>query len=165
MCCSSARGACSDFTRASFAARSSRRCSSFAEVPIFFRSSVTASENFAVVASYSVASRVFSSQRIGPVSHEDRLDVPQSRSSSRFFLSLVGHSFSAAHFLEALLRANSCALQLRGFCFHGSSRIARVPPIKQPLALGAEASRFWVPQENGAEKGDSRKCLTSTQFL
>jgi uracil-DNA glycosylase len=34
------------------------------------------------------------------------------------------------------------------------------PPIKQPLALGAEASRFWVPQENGAEKGDSRKCLT-----
>jgi hypothetical protein len=37
------------------------------------------------------------------------------------------------------------------------------PPIKQPLALGAAASRFWVPQENGAEKGDSKKCLTLTQ--
>src|ERR1700730_4680094 len=23
----------------------------------------------------------------------------------------------------------------------------------QPLALGAEASRFWVPRKNGAEKG------------
>jgi len=28
------------------------------------------------------------------------------------------------------------------------------PPIKQPLALGAAASRFWVPQENEAEKGE-----------
>jgi hypothetical protein len=27
-----------------------------------------------------------------------------------------------------------------------------VPPIKQPLALEAEATRFWVPQENGARK-------------
>src|SRR5580658_8945819 len=26
------------------------------------------------------------------------------------------------------------------------------PPIKQPLALEAEATRFWVPQENGARK-------------
>ena len=29
------------------------------------------------------------------------------------------------------------------------------PPIKQPLALEAEATRFWVPQENGAEKGEN----------
>ena len=28
----------------------------------------------------------------------------------------------------------------------------QVPPIKHPLALGAAASRFWVPQENGAGK-------------
>jgi len=28
------------------------------------------------------------------------------------------------------------------------------PSIKHPLALGAAASRFWVPQKNGAEKGD-----------
>ena len=53
-----------------------------------------------------------------------------------------------------LLRANSCARQLRGFCFPGSSRTTQVPPIKHPLALGAAASRFWVPQKNGAEKGD-----------
>src|SRR5713101_5252965 len=26
------------------------------------------------------------------------------------------------------------------------------PPIKQPLTLEAEATRFWVPQENGARK-------------
>jgi hypothetical protein len=26
--------------------------------------------------------------------------------------------------------------------------------MKHPLAVGAAASRFWVPQENGAEKGD-----------
>src|SRR5260370_2798216 len=51
-----------------------------------------------------------------------------------------------------LLRANSCARQLRGFCFPGSSRTTQVPPIKHPLALGAAASRFWVPQENGASK-------------
>src|SRR2546430_1960690 len=33
-----------------------------------------------------------------------------------------------------------------------SHRTTRVPPIKQPLTLGAAASRFWVPQENGARK-------------
>ena len=31
----------------------------------------------------------------------------------------------------------------------------RVPPIKQPLALEAEDTRSCVPQENGAEKGES----------
>jgi hypothetical protein len=29
----------------------------------------------------------------------------------------------------------------------------------QPLALEAEASRFCVPQENGAKKGDSKNVL------
>ena len=175
MCCSSARRACSDFTRASFVARSSRWYSSFAEVPIFFRSSVTASENFPVAASYSVASRFFSSQLIGPVSHEG---VPQSRalhcrvvpwatyeldpfppwlpagsrSLSRFSLSYGRALFFCRSFSWALLRASSCARQLRVFCFHGSSRTSRAPPIKQTLALGAEASRSWVPQENGAKK-------------
>lgn len=63
-------------------------------------------------------------------------------------------SFSAAHFLGHCFRANSCALQLRVYCFPGSSRTMQAPPIKQTLALGAEASRFWVPQKNGTEKGD-----------
>ena len=62
-------------------------------------------------------------------------------------------------FSWARLRANSCALQLRLFCFRGSSRTTRFPPIKQSLALGAEASRFWVPQENGAKKEKKQSCL------
>jgi len=33
------------------------------------------------------------------------------------------------------------------------------PPRMQPLALGAAASRFCVPQENGAQKGDSKNVL------
>src|SRR5215472_8454328 len=63
--------------------------------------------------------------------------------------------FFCRSFFWALLQANSCVRQLRGFCFPGSSRTTtRVPPIKHPLASGAAASRFWVPQKNGAEKGD-----------
>ena len=37
------------------------------------------------------------------------------------------------------------------FCFPGSSRTARVPPIKQPLALGVVSTRFRAPQAKGAE--------------
>src|SRR6266404_9902621 len=61
-------------------------------------------------------------------------------------------AFFCRAFSWALLRANSCARQLRGFCFLGSSRTTQVPPIKHPLALGAAASRVWVPQVNGARK-------------
>jgi len=61
-------------------------------------------------------------------------------------------------FSWGLLWANSCARRLRGFCFHGSSRTSRAPPIKQPLALGADVlalgrlkkmrqkEKFHVPQ-------------------
>jgi hypothetical protein len=62
------------------------------------------------------------------------------------------YRLSCLTFSWAPLRANSCALRLPGLCFPGSSRKAQVPPIKHPLALGAAASRFWVPQENGARK-------------
>src|SRR6266702_256602 len=69
--------------------------------------------------------------------------------------SSVGQPFSAAHFFWALLRANSCVLQLRGFCFPGSiPHSIGFPPIKQPLALEAEALAFVCPRKNGAEKGD-----------
>src|SRR6266581_2740294 len=62
-------------------------------------------------------------------------------------------AFFCRTFSWALLRANSCARQLRGFCFSGSAlSIVWVPSIKHPLALGAAASRFRVPQENGARK-------------
>ena len=62
VCCSRAKRACSDLTRASLLARSSRSYSSLGDVPIFRRSSFTASENFDVSVSYSIASRAFSSQ-------------------------------------------------------------------------------------------------------
>jgi hypothetical protein len=52
--------ACSDFTRASFAALSSRAYSALDDVPIRRRSSVTASEKPVVANSYSLARRVFS---------------------------------------------------------------------------------------------------------
>jgi single-strand DNA-binding protein len=32
--------------------------------------------------------------------------------------------------------------------------LQRVPPIKQPLVLGAVSTRLLVPQENGAKKGE-----------
>src|SRR5437899_11081902 len=64
----------------------------------------------------------------------------------------LGPCLRFAAFHLAQLRDNSCVLQLRVFCFLGSSRTSWVPPIKQPLALEAEATRFRVPQENGARK-------------
>jgi hypothetical protein len=56
--------------------------------------------------------------------------------------------------IEHPLRANSCARQLHVFCFPGSSRVARFPPIKQPLALGAEASRSLGAPITRAKNGD-----------
>jgi hypothetical protein len=56
-----------------------------------------------------------------------------------------------------MLRANSCVLQLPGLCFPGSAlNSIGFPPIKQPLALEAEASRFLGgPKKMGQEKGDN----------
>jgi len=70
--------------------------------------------------------------------------------------------FSTAHFLEPLLRANSCVQQLRGFCFPGSVPFTiGFPPIKQPLALEAEATRFSVaPRKWGKKKEKVQSCLT-----
>jgi Bacterial Ig-like domain (group 2) len=48
--------------------------------------------------------------------------------------------------------ANSCVRQLRGFCFPGSSRRTQVPPIKQPLALEAEAFASGCPRKMGQKK-------------
>ena len=72
-----------------------------------------------------------------------RRSIPTESGTASFFC----HSFSCAP-----LRANSCVLQLRVFCFPGSSPTPWVPPIKQPLASEAEATRLSVPQENGARK-------------
>jgi len=59
------------------------------------------------------------------------------------------HSFSLA-----LLRANSCARQLRVFCFPGSSLESFGSSQNAAARLGSSSPRFRVPQENGAEKGE-----------
>jgi hypothetical protein len=63
------------------------------------------------------------------------------------------------------LRGNSCALQLRIFCFSVSSQKLSAttantfcaPPEMQALALGADPSRFRVPQLQG-QKWRLKKC-------
>jgi hypothetical protein len=37
-------------------------------------------------------------------------------------------------------------------------KISCAPPEMQSLGLGAAAFRFWVPQKNGAEKGETTIC-------
>jgi hypothetical protein len=97
--------------------------------------------------------------------YSDRLP-PKSPYTSQSPLSQSGHSFFSLSLSWALLRANSCVRQHA--CRGQASRLLLsrfrpypfgFPPIKQTLAWEAEASRFWVPQENGAEKGEM-KCLT-----
>jgi len=73
---------------------------------------------------------------------------PVSHRSSQF----SRPAFFYRSFFWALLQANSCVLQLRVFCFPGSSRTTQVPPIKQPLALEAEASCFGCPRKMGQKK-------------
>src|SRR5258705_12883032 len=72
-----------------------------------------------------------------------RTDVPSS----------AGRPFSATHFLGhcfGLIPA-SCSFASSAFPVPRPYPIG-FPPIKQPLALEAAATRFWVPQENGARK-------------
>ncbi len=84
------------------------------------------------------------------------------RLSYQLSSSWVSQPFSATPFLGPLLRANSCVLQLRGLCFPGSAlNSIGFPPIKHPLALEAEATRFWVaPRKWGKKKEKIRLCLT-----
>src|ERR1700739_631877 len=64
-------------------------------------------------------------------------------------------TFFCRSFSWALLRANSCAQPLHVFCFPGSSRKSLVPSQNADARLGSRSPRFWVPQENGAEKGEN----------
>ncbi len=91
--------------------------------------------------------------RTGPPSRVSPVTPTFVRFLRRFALSSVRHPFSATPFLGPLLRANSCVLQLRVFCFPGSAltplgslpKSSRSLWKQQPLASG------W-PQENGARK-------------
>jgi hypothetical protein len=72
----------------------------------------------------------------------------------------VSHPFSAP-FSWALLQVNSCVRQLRVFCFPGSAlNTIGLPPIKQPLALEAEALAFLCPKKMGQKKEKIQSCLT-----
>jgi len=61
-------------------------------------------------------------------------------------------AFFCRSFPWALLRANSCARQLRVFCFPGSSQKSRVSSRNAAARLGSSGPRFGVPQENAAKK-------------
>ncbi len=70
-------------------------------------------------------------------------------------LSAVHLLFSATHFLGHGFGLIPAPGSFAASAFTVPPEMMRwVPPIKQPLALGAEATRFCVPQENGAEKGE-----------
>jgi hypothetical protein len=58
-------------------------------------------------------------------------------------------------FFWALLQANSCVLQLRGFCFPGSALTHyRVPPKLSSRSLWKKQPSLLVTRESGAEKDE-----------
>jgi hypothetical protein len=61
-------------------------------------------------------------------------------------------AFFCRSFFWALLQANPASGSFAASAFRFRPYTIGFPPIKQPLALEAEATRFWVPQENGARK-------------
>ena len=61
------------------------------------------------------------------------------------------HSFSRALLRANFLRPAGSRLLLSRF----RPPTIGFPPIKQPLALEAEATRFWCPKKMGQEKGEN----------
>src|SRR6266852_1187939 len=63
-------------------------------------------------------------------------------------------AFFYRSFFWALLQANSCVLQLRGFCFPGSAlkTLGSLPECS--LSLWKQKPSLLGAPENGAEKGD-----------
>src|SRR5260370_10527122 len=70
-----------------------------------------------------------------------------------FFLPLIFSGTASGYFL----RPAASRLLLSRF----RPKNVGFPPIKQPLALEAEATRFCVPQENGARKRRIKNVLLS----
>ena len=69
--------------------------------------------------------------------------------------------FFCRSFFWALLRANSCVPQLRGFCFHGSSLNALGPSHKAAARFGSRShSRLCAPGKWGKKKEKIQLCLT-----
>src|SRR5271163_3693840 len=66
----------------------------------------------------------------------------------------------------ARLRDNSCARQLPGFCFPGSSLyIFWVPPRMQPLALGAVSTPPLGAPRKWGKKGETIMYLNHVQLI
>src|SRR6266849_10944954 len=80
--------------------------------------------------------------------------VPHGRALAPTFAGFSRLLLFRRSFSWALLQANSCVLQLRGFCFPGSALTHHhwVPSHKAAARFGSRSPRFWVPQENGARK-------------
>ena len=73
-------------------------------------------------------------------------------SIAQYLPSSVRHSFSATHFPGHCFRLIPASGSFASSAFPVPPLTRWAPPIKQPLALEAEATRFCVPQENGARK-------------
>ena len=87
---------------------------------------------------------------------------PVRHRAPRILLSSAGHPFSAAHFPGHASGQIPAPGTFEPSAFppppkkssETPLKISCAPPEMQSLGLGAAASRFWVPQKNGAEKGD-----------
>src|SRR3981189_164109 len=75
-----------------------------------------------------------------------RTDLPSS----------AGRPFSATHFLGHCFWLIPASGSLPSSAFPVPRLRHWVPSNKAAARFGSRSPRFWVPQENGAEKGDSK---------
>src|SRR5258708_5479859 len=68
--------------------------------------------------------------------------------------SSAGQPFSAAHFSGHCFRLIPASCSFASSAFPVPPLHHRVPSHKAAACLGSRSPRFWVPQKNGAEKGD-----------
>src|SRR5579859_529836 len=68
--------------------------------------------------------------------------------------SSVGHPYSAAHFSGHCFRLIPASSSFPASAFPVPPFPHWVPSRKAAARFGSSSPRFWVPQKNGAEKGD-----------
>ena len=78
--------------------------------------------------------------------------TPFRHRAPRILLSSAGRPFSAAHFLGHCFGLIPASVSFASSAFPVPPYTIGFPPIKQPLALEAEATRFWVPKKMGQKK-------------
>src|SRR5256714_15384700 len=72
----------------------------------------------------------------------------------------VGRPFSAAHFSGHCFRLIPASCSFVASAFPVPPLHHWVPSHKAATCFGSSSPRFWVPQKNGAEKGDIFQCPT-----